>query len=449
MTISGRARTATPVRSRWLRHLLATGATLALLATAACGGSAGEQEPGAAPVTDQPVQLAVAWWGGPARAEFTQKVLDLYTQKHPNVTFTTQWQGYAGYYDKINTSAAGRNAPDLIQIDNRVLREYANKELIADLSPWQGSTLKVDRIDPKLLGTGKLDDKLYAVPLASNTQALAVDRTLVEPLGLLPPETGWASWEEFTSWADKVTQGTNGRVWGVRDESANISFFEYWLRQNGKELYDGQKPGFTTEDVTAWLQLWADMRQSGGASPAEVAQPANGGDIAKNTVTTQQTAASFSYDNQLTELNKATDHDLLLVPIPGAPSGAYARPSQFLTAYARGENIGTAVDVINFFVNDPEAGAILGTERGLPPNDDVSAALVPTFSDELKYVAAYDDRVTAQAGQTPPVPAQGDSQMDKLLISSAENAAFGRQTPQEAAAEFVSQATSELERASS
>jgi len=449
MTISGRRRTAPPVRSRWLRHLLATGAALALLATAACGGSAGEQEPGAAPVTDQPVQLAVAWWGGPARAEFTQKVLDLYTQKHPNVTFTTQWQGYAGYYDKINTSAAGRNAPDLIQIDNRVLREYANKELIADLNPWQGSTLKVDRIDPKLLGTGKLDDKLFAVPLASNTQALAVDRTVVEPLGLLPPETGWASWDEFGAWAAKVTQGTGGKVSGVRDESANISLFEFWLRQNGKELYDGQKPGFTTEDVTAWLELWAGLRTSGAASSAEVAQPANAGDISKNTVTTKQTAASFSYDNQLTELNKATDHDLVLVPIPGAASGAYARPSQFFTAYARGENVGTAVDVINFFVNDPEAGAILGTERGLPPNDDVSAALVPTFTDELKYVSAYDDRVTAQAGETPPVPAQGDNQMGQLLIAAAENAGFGRQTPEQAAAEFVSQATSELERASS
>ena len=154
MAILGSART--------VRTLFAGAAVLAVLATAACGGGgsrASDQQAGGPPEREQPVQLEVTWWGGPARAELTQKVLDLYTQKHPNVTFTTQWQGYSGYYDKINTSAAGRNAPDLIQIDNRVLREYANKELIADLSPWQGSTLKVDKIDPKLLGTGKLDDK--------------------------------------------------------------------------------------------------------------------------------------------------------------------------------------------------------------------------------------------------------------------------------------------------
>ncbi|GAA1328689.1 ABC transporter substrate-binding protein [Pseudonocardia xinjiangensis] len=454
MTISGRRRLAPPVlpasRRRGLRQVLAATATLALLATAACGGgSAGDQEPGAAPTTDSPVQLSVAWWGGPARAENTEKVLELYKKSHPNVSFTTQWQGYSGYYDKINTSAAGRNAPDIIQIDNRALREYANKGLIADLNPWAGKTLKVDQIDPKLLGTGKVDDKLYALPLASNTQALAVDTTVIEPLGLVPPETGWASWDEFGTWAAQVTTATGGKVWGTRDESANLSAFEYWLRQNGKELYDGQKPGFTAADATAWLDLWAKLRDSGAASPAEVAQPANAGDISKNTVATKQTVATFSYDNQLTELAKATDHKLMLVPLPGPAEGAYARPSQFFTAYAGGKNVATAVDVINFFVNDPEAGAILGTERGLPPNDQVSAAILPSFSEQLKYVAAYDDRVTSQAGDTPPVPAQGDSQIVQLLISAAENAGFGRQSTSDSAAEFFSQTTSALERASS
>jgi pectin-derived oligosaccharide transport system substrate-binding protein len=268
-------------------------------------------------------------------------------------------------------------------------------------------------------------------------------------VGMLPPENGWATWEEFGTWAAGVTKATGNAPWAMRDESANISLFEYWLRQNGKELYDGQKPGFTTEDVTAWFDLWAGLRQTGAASPAEVAQPANAGDITKNTVVTKNTALTFMYDNQLTELAKATDHEVGLVPIPGAPAGAYARPSQFFTAYTGGDNVATAVDVINFFVSDPDAGKLLGTERGLPPNKQVRDAVSPSFDDQLKYVLAYDERVTAQAGPTPPVPAQGDSQIGRLLQASGENVGFGRQSSAEGAAEFVSQATGELERASS
>jgi multiple sugar transport system substrate-binding protein len=438
--------------SRTVRTLLAGAAVLTVLVTAACGGGgsrAGDQQAGGPPEREKPVQLEVTWWGGPARAELTQKVLDLYTQKHPNVTFTTQWQGYSGYYDKVNTTAAGRNAADIIQIDNRVLREYSSKGLLVELDPWVGNTLQVDGIDEKLLGTGKVDGKLYAVPLAANTQAIAYDKTALEQVGMLPPENGWATWEEFGTWAAGVTRATGNAPWAMRDESANITLFEYWLRQQGKELYDGQKPGFTTEDVTAWFQLWDDLRKSGAASPQEVAQPANAGDISKNTVATKTTAMTYMYDNQLTELAKATDHEVALVPIPGPRSGAYARPSQFFTAYTGGDNIATAVDVINFFVSDPEAGAILGTERGLPPNKQVRDTVSPNFDDQLKYVLAYDEKVTAEAGPTPPVPAQGDSQLGRLLQATAENVGFGRQSPADGAAEFVTQAAGELERAAS
>jgi multiple sugar transport system substrate-binding protein len=135
------------------------------------------------------------------------------------------------------------------------------------------------------------------------------------------------------------------------------------------------------------------------------------------------------------------------VPVPGPPAGAYSRPSQFYTAYARGKNVATAVDVINFFINDEAAGAALGTERGLPPSSKVSDAISAQFTDQLKYVVAFDKRIVGQAGDNPPVPAQGDSKMNQLMVSAGENAGFGRKSPQEAAAEFVSQATSELERA--
>lgn len=98
-------------------------------------------------------------------------------------------------------------------------------------------------------------------------------------------------------------------------------------------------------------------------------------------------------------------------------------------------------------VSDPEAGAILGTERGLPPSSAVRSAIQPNFSADLKRVVAYDERVTGAAGKTPPVPAQGDSQIVQLFQSSAENAGFGRQTTQVAAEEFVSQANAALARA--
>jgi multiple sugar transport system substrate-binding protein len=47
------------------------------------------------------------------------------------------------------------------------------------------------------------------------------------------------------------------------------------------------------------------------------------------------------------------------------------------------------------------------------------------------------------------VPAQGDSQLTRLLQATGENVGFGRQSAADGANEFVTQASAELERAAS
>jgi hypothetical protein len=61
-------------------------------------------------------------------------------------------------------------------------------------------------------------------------------------------------------------------------------------------------------------------------------------------------------------------------------------------AFARGRQDGcravrTAYDVINSSSSTPMLGPSLGTERGVPPSDEVSAAICPSWTDELEYVA--------------------------------------------------------------
>ena len=101
-------------RRRLLRLLAATAVALPL-GLAACGGEDNDT-PQADP--NRKIELQIMWWGGAARAENTQKVLDLYTQKHPNVTFKVEQGPNAGYFDKLATRAAGGNAPDIFQLDD-------------------------------------------------------------------------------------------------------------------------------------------------------------------------------------------------------------------------------------------------------------------------------------------------------------------------------------------
>lgn len=57
-------------------------------ALAACGGSSsGSSVAGAAAAAGGDVTIRITWWGGQSRHEYTQQLLDKYTELNPSVHF--------------------------------------------------------------------------------------------------------------------------------------------------------------------------------------------------------------------------------------------------------------------------------------------------------------------------------------------------------------------------
>lgn len=75
---------------------------------AASSGSGGEANSGG----DQ-VELRMMWWGDQARADLTNKALELFEQKHPDIKVVGEFSPQDGYFDKLNTQLASGTAPDV------------------------------------------------------------------------------------------------------------------------------------------------------------------------------------------------------------------------------------------------------------------------------------------------------------------------------------------------
>ncbi len=413
-------------------------ASLALGLLAACGG----EPKGAA---GDRVELTVFWWGGPQRAKLTQEALDHYAKSHPNVTFKYQWQGYTGYYDKLATTAAGGNVPDIFQLDDNMLSEYASRGLMLDLTPYVGSAIKLDGFTEGLPEAGKVDGKLYAVPIAQNTSGLVYDRTVVRQAGLPEPRIGW-TWEQYVAWARQITEKTGGKVWGSMDPSGEYKALWVWLRQRGKEMYDGRRLGFSEADLKEWLDFWAKARAEKAVSPPEVSHVAATGDVSKQLVVTKKGAASWMHSNQLSEMAKGTDHELGLTAYPGDPKGAFVRASMFWATSARSKHAEEAVKVINWLANDPEAARILQAERGLPPNQQVREQVGSSLPATVQQVVRFEREVAPRLGSPPPPPPPGHGEVRKLLLQAAEKVEFGRASVDQAVKEFFAQADAALSR---
>jgi pectin-derived oligosaccharide transport system substrate-binding protein len=400
----------------------------------------GDARPGAT----EKVELSIAWWGGPERADRTNKALDLYTQRHPNVTFRKQFPIWKDYYPKLEAMIAGGEDLDLFQDDDNVLSEYTSRDIVLDLSAYVASrTVDETRFPESLAKCADVNGKPYAVPSAENTPALVYDRTLVKQYGMPEPQIGW-SYEQLITWAAEITAKSGGTVAGTMDASGAHQAFWNWLRAQGKEMYQGKNIGFAAADLQRWFELWANARRLKTTPAPEVVHVANSGDVTKQPLLSKQAVTAFAWSNQLAELQKGTDHELGITAYPGDPKGQWARASMFWSVYKGSKHPEVTADVINFLVNDPEAGKILGTERGLPSNLDVRGQITASLPAVMQATVTFENDMVARFGPAPAPPPKGHSEFKALLTQAAEDVMYGRVTPQQGAVQFVTQAPQAL-----
>ena len=125
---------------------------------AACGGNSSDTQTAAG---GDNVTIKFTWWGNQTRHDYTQKkILDKYTELHPNVKFEAIPAGWDGYFDKLSTQAASGSMPDIVQMDYLYLTTYANNNSIADLQPYvDDGTIDVSQIADNVVDAGKVDKK--------------------------------------------------------------------------------------------------------------------------------------------------------------------------------------------------------------------------------------------------------------------------------------------------
>ena len=103
-----------------------------------------KEEAGSAESGDgKSITLRIMWWGSQARHDATLKALDLYS-KEPGHHIRAGYQSFDGYQDKLSTQSAGKNTPDIFQMDAAWFNDWASSGRLEDLS-----SIPVDHIDKR------------------------------------------------------------------------------------------------------------------------------------------------------------------------------------------------------------------------------------------------------------------------------------------------------------
>src|SRR5690349_6165185 len=102
---------------------------ISMLATACGSGSAGSGDGSAGSVT-----IRFSWWGNDDRAKITNQAVRAFEAANPGITVKTESIDFNSYFDRLATTVAAGDEPDVITMGGAYPREYADRNVLLDLS---------------------------------------------------------------------------------------------------------------------------------------------------------------------------------------------------------------------------------------------------------------------------------------------------------------------------
>ncbi|MEU8227341.1 sugar ABC transporter substrate-binding protein [Kribbella sp. NPDC048915] len=426
------------------RALTAVALATTLLAAAACGGDSG----GPSSEDGGKVTLRFTWWGGDTRTKMTQQVIEAYQKDHPNVTIKGEFGEWSGYWDKLATTVAANDAPDVIQMDEKYLREYADRGALLDLKKAEG--LNTAKFEPDTLGAGEFDGGLYGLNAGINSFAVVVNPAAFKTAGVeIPDDTTW-TWDDFSRIAAEITTKTGGKITGTGPLGGNEAGLNLWARQNGESLWtkDG-KLGVSPEKTTDFFKYILKLRDAKAIPSAEAISQDLNAPLDQSAFATGKLAMAFIWSNQLNAFSKATGQPLKLLRIPSATgksadNGSYYKGSMFWSISARSKHQKEAAEFVNYLANSTAAGGVLLAERGVPPNTEIRSAVATKLDPADKTSAQFIQDIGKELGEPSPPPPVGGGQVEKIIQRYTTEVLFGRQAPDAAAKAFLDEVNGEL-----
>lgn len=396
------------------RLTMVTAVVVSVALTAACGGGS-EGEPDTTPdggstaaAEEVGGEIQYAWWGGPARNERTQAVIDLYMEKHPEVTVNGTTTEFTSHWENMTVQAAGGNLPCVPQMQNRTMADYGDRGALLPLDDLvESGAIDASNIPESVLDSGRgADGNMYMIPYGAAFGSLMVNETKVAELGLELPPAGY-DWDWLQQWLLDISAATGQPAMGNVGQHTDL--LEAWVRSHGEELYTEDGIGFTADTVQAYWEWTDSLAAAGAIDSAERGVETRGQPVEQSDFAQGNRVAHIWPANALGTVQGAIDQAapgnvLDVYPLPTGPDGpGNALWLSGLSIAENCDNVATAASFIDFFVNDPDAAMAFASDNGATTNTANLAALLGSseFTDAKKAeLVLYQTLTDSGVGRT-------------------------------------------------
>ncbi|MBM7690867.1 multiple sugar transport system substrate-binding protein [Peribacillus deserti] len=178
------------------------------------------------------------------------------------------------YYKTVDLAFSGqKNAPDLMIMHTDQLTNYAEKNLLKDMSDTvKKNNVKAEDYSETAWQGGTIDGKQYSIPLDIHPLVMYYNKDMFKAAGL-DPEKPPTNREEFVAAAKKLTDESKKQYgFVVPTLWPNQFIYPTVFFQNGGELLKDGKPNYNSPEGVEALTFLRDLVQKEKVSPANVQQ---------------------------------------------------------------------------------------------------------------------------------------------------------------------------------
>ncbi|MET0430333.1 MAG: extracellular solute-binding protein, partial [Microvirga sp.] len=152
-----------------------------LLGTAAFGGAAAL---GTSTSWSKSAPVRFGIYGNAQKLEVRGRSIARFNELHPDAPVTFEGIPSASWPDKIAAMVAGGNAPDVITLGGEDLPQYASRGALTPVDGFIPAQFRASLFDKTVLDLGRIDGKLYGIPIAVSIQGSAYNQSALERLGM-------------------------------------------------------------------------------------------------------------------------------------------------------------------------------------------------------------------------------------------------------------------------
>lgn len=235
-----------------------------VLLLAACGRQAAPQ------------RETVRFWAMGREAEVVGDLIRDFERENPGIAVDVQQVPWTAAHEKLLTAYAADELPDIFQLGNTWVPEFAMLGALEPLQPRVDASAVVEQPDyfAGIWDTNVIDGRLVGVPWYVDTRLLFYRRDLLQAAGFDHPPRSWPEWEgQMAAIAARAGPGRYAIMLPLNEFEQLLSL---GLQQDDPLLRDHDSRGnFESPGFRRALGFYANMFARGWAPPMSETQISN------------------------------------------------------------------------------------------------------------------------------------------------------------------------------